>query len=135
MHRKGGPFSGPPFLFKLGFVHKNDYPHDYYDDALYLPPMIPRRFFIKNPMIILRELYRVLKPGGRLVITSIEASIPPRLLFLPWAHSMHLYRNREMGSMLRDVGFQTSYVTNAIKIPYRLSGLAFISGSCFIINS
>ena len=69
-------------------------------------------FFIEDPMIVLKEFYRVLKPVGRLVITSIEDSILPRLLFLPWARSMHLYRNREMESMLKEAGFETADVTN-----------------------
>ena len=69
-------------------------------------------FFIEDPMIVLKEFYPVLKPGGRLVITSIEASILPRLLFLPWARSMHFYRNWEMESMLKEAGFQMADVTN-----------------------
>jgi ubiquinone/menaquinone biosynthesis C-methylase UbiE len=69
-------------------------------------------FFIKDPMIVLKVFYRVLKPGGRLVITSGEASILPRLLFLPWSRHLHLYKNREMESMLKEAGFQTVWVKN-----------------------
>lgn len=69
-------------------------------------------FFLEEPMIVLKEFYRVMKPGGRLVVTSIEASILPRLVFLPWSHSMHLYKNREMESMLKEAGFQTPDVMN-----------------------
>ncbi|VUT25892.1 MAG: hypothetical protein MOIL_01287 [Candidatus Methanolliviera sp. GoM_oil] len=69
-------------------------------------------FFIEKPMIVLKEFYRVLKPGGRLVITSTEDSILPKLLFVLWSHSMHLYKNSDMESMLKQAGFQTVEVKN-----------------------
>ncbi len=70
-------------------------------------------FFIEKPMIVLKELYRVLKPGGRLVITSIKDSILLKLLFFFWAHSMHLYKNTVMEFMLKQVGFKRVDVKNA----------------------
>jgi ubiquinone/menaquinone biosynthesis C-methylase UbiE len=69
-------------------------------------------FFIDKPLIVLKDFYRVLKPGGRLVITSTEDSILPKLLFVLWYHSMHLYKNQEMEYMLKQVGFQTVEVKN-----------------------
>ena len=69
-------------------------------------------FFIDKPMIVLKELYRVLKPGARLVITSAENSILPKLLLAPLSHSMRLYKNSEMESMLKQAGFQTVEVKN-----------------------
>ncbi len=69
-------------------------------------------FFIEKPMIVLKEFYRVLKPCGRLVITSTEDSILPKLIFVLWSHSMHLYKNSDMGSMLKQAGFQMVEVKN-----------------------
>jgi len=69
-------------------------------------------FFIDKPMMVLTEFYRVLKPGGRLVITSVEDSILPKLLFFFWSHSMRLYKNSEMESMLKQARFQTVEVKN-----------------------
>jgi len=68
-------------------------------------------FFIEKPMVVLKELHRVLKPGGRLVITSVEDSMLPKLLFALWSHSI-LYKNSEMESMLKQAGFQTVEVKN-----------------------
>jgi len=72
-------------------------------------------FFIDKPWIVLKDFYRVLKPGGRLVITSTEDSILPKLFFVLWSHSMHLYKNQEMEYMLKQVGFQTVEVKNLVR--------------------
>jgi SAM-dependent methyltransferase len=68
--------------------------------------------FIEDPMLALRELYRVLKPGGRLVfVTEAQSeSALSQLLYAPWLRHLRFYSNDELASMLREAGFQTVQV-------------------------
>ncbi len=77
-------------------------------------------FFIEKPMTVLHELHRVLRPGGRLVITSTEDAVWVKIFCLPWSHSMSLYKNSKMEDMFKQVGFAIADVKTekSIQVSY-----------------
>jgi SAM-dependent methyltransferase len=68
--------------------------------------------FVEDPMLAFGELYRVLKPGGRLVfVTAAQPeSALSRLLSTPWLRHLRFHSHDELASMLRGAGFQTIQV-------------------------
>ena len=59
------------FVLKEGSAYKLEYNDNYFDVVInnYMLDLLPEEDFVK----ILREIYRVLKPAGRLVISSMAA--------------------------------------------------------------
>jgi ubiquinone/menaquinone biosynthesis C-methylase UbiE len=65
-------------------------------------------YFIEDPVPALRELYRVLKPDGRLVfVTGAQPkSALSKVVSAPWLRCLRFHSNDELASMLRGAGFQ-----------------------------
>lgn len=64
-------------------------------------------YFLPEPLIALRELYRVLKPGGTLILTIL-----PKEKWLGWEEATlcHVYSGNDVIGLMHDVGFTQTRV-------------------------
>jgi len=67
-------------------------------------------FFVYDPETVLAELFRVLAPGGRLVIATLAGPLPKRSLRCPWLYppmgpALNVHTDEEMRAMYERVGF------------------------------
>lgn len=61
-------------------------------------------FFVEQPKSMLREVFRILAPGGRFSMVTINNGFWAKITF-GWLYALKLYSNSEMALMLTDVGF------------------------------
>jgi SAM-dependent methyltransferase len=61
-------------------------------------------FFIEQPEAVLREACRVLQPGGRFAMVTMNNSILGKLTF-GWLYSLRTYSDENMREMFRSAGF------------------------------
>jgi SAM-dependent methyltransferase len=67
-------------------------------------------FFVEQPGKVLAELHRVLKPGGRLVIGTMQRSWFNRMVWV--LYGLRLYSDGQMEEMLRQAGFAEIHVSS-----------------------
>lgn len=76
-------------------------------DAVFAANMF---FYVDNPTAVLGEVFRVLRPGGRLVIHTMPGPLPPPSLKTWWVRipmisTMHVHSDAEMVDMYQAAGF------------------------------
>lgn len=61
-------------------------------------------FFVEKPKDMLGEVYRILAPGGRFSMVTMNNGFPGKITF-GWLYALKLYSDREMTAMLTGAGF------------------------------
>jgi SAM-dependent methyltransferase len=98
---------------KLGEADQLPWPDDTFDVLLSANTF----FFIEQPGRALGEFFRVLSPGGRMVIATVPGPLPERSLrnwwVVVWGSQMHVYDDEQMRAMVEHAGFNSVTVTHA----------------------
>jgi ubiquinone/menaquinone biosynthesis C-methylase UbiE len=90
---------------KLGDAAEIPWPDQTFDAAVSANMF----FFIEEPQRVLDELFRVLRPGARLVIVTTPGPLPKASLrnwwLYVWGPALHVHSNAQMESMFSRAGF------------------------------
>jgi ubiquinone/menaquinone biosynthesis C-methylase UbiE len=83
-------------------------------DAVFTANMF---FYVKDPAAVLGEVFRVLRPGGRLVIHTTPGPLPaPSLktlwVLIPMVSAMNVHTDAEMSDLYASAGFTDVTVTS-----------------------
>lgn len=86
----------------------NDFPDDYFDQAIFLETIE----HVENPVGFLKEIYRILKPGGSLIISTPNSLAIFRavknILFMDSVKRVNLFKAIETEK--RNTGTQTDHI-------------------------
>ena len=83
-------------------------------DAVFTANMF---FYVDNPSSVLAEVFRVFRPGGRLVIHTMPGPLPPlslktSWLLIPMISAMHVWSDAEMADLYEDAGYRRVAVSS-----------------------
>jgi 2-polyprenyl-3-methyl-5-hydroxy-6-metoxy-1,4-benzoquinol methylase len=102
---------------RQGILEEQQYPDEYFD-AVTMSHLVEH---VHDPLQLLRECRRVLRPGGRLVVVTPNiASVGHRLFSAAWLpldppRHLHLFSPRALFSLADRAGFQNKRVFTTIR--------------------
>lgn len=113
MKRNRGAVETGALEVKLGEAEQLPWPDAMFDVLLSANTF----FFIERPERALAEFFRVLSPGGRMVLASVPGPLPAASLrnwwVYVWGSQMHVYDDERMRAMVEHAGFTGVTATGA----------------------